>query len=205
MTPNCNGILFVDDDELLLRSIDRVLRRHAQQASWELHFISDGDAALELLQQKPFDVVLADAHMPRMSGTSLLRRIQESHPGIVRILLSGHTGLDVLRTALPVAHQFIAKPCDAQLLKTTLENACGLRGILKRPELQALVGGSNELTLCAADLRRNQQCAEQPAREYAHRGRHRREGHRPLGARPATGQFRLLRSATAGEFESAEP
>ncbi|MEI9947632.1 MAG: HDOD domain-containing protein [Pseudomonadota bacterium] len=138
-------ILFVDDDELILRSIDRVLRRHAQQAGWELHFVSDGDAALELLEQKPFDVILVDAHMPRMSGTSLLRRVQESNPSIVRILLSGHTGLDLLRTALPLAHQFIAKPCDGQLLRTTLENACGLRSILNRPELRTLVGSSNEL------------------------------------------------------------
>jgi len=138
-------ILFVDDDELILRSIDRVLRRHAEQACWELHFVTDGDAALELLEQTAFDVVLVDAHMPRMSGTALLRRVQELHPGIVRILLSGHTGLELLRLALPLAHQFIAKPCDAQLLKTTLENACGLRDILKRPELRMLVGGSNEL------------------------------------------------------------
>ena len=71
-------ILFVDDDELILRSMARVLRQHAQQASWELHFVSDGEVALELLAQKAFDVVLVDAQMPRMSGTTLLRRVQES-------------------------------------------------------------------------------------------------------------------------------
>ncbi|HEY0463147.1 MAG TPA: response regulator, partial [Polyangiaceae bacterium] len=138
-------ILFVDDDELILRSMARVLRHHAQQAGWELHFVTDGERALQLLAQKEFDVVLVDAHMPRMSGTSLLRRVQESNPGLVRILLSGHTGLDLLRTALPLVHQFIAKPCDAQRLKTTLMNACGLRSILNRPELRTLVGSSNEL------------------------------------------------------------
>jgi len=53
--------------------------------------------------------------------------------------------LDVLRSALPLAHQFIAKPCDAQLLKTTLDNACALRSILAQPELRQMVGGSNEL------------------------------------------------------------
>jgi len=143
--PELRRILFVDDDELILRSIDRVLRRHAQQAGWELDFVSDGSAALQLLAQKPFDVILVDDQMPRMSGATLLARVRESHPGMVRILLSGNTGLDALRTALPLAHQFIAKPCDAQLLKSTLENACALRAILGRPELRALVGSSNEL------------------------------------------------------------
>lgn len=138
-------ILFVDDDELILRSMARVLRQHAQQASWELHFVTDGEVALELLAQKAFDVVLVDAQMPRMSGTTLLRRVQELNPSVVRILLSGHTGLDLLRIALPLVHQFIAKPFEAQLLKTTLINACGLRSILNRPELRTLVGSSNEL------------------------------------------------------------
>jgi HD-like signal output (HDOD) protein/ActR/RegA family two-component response regulator len=138
-------ILFVDDDDLILRSIERVLKRHALESSWELHFVSDGDVALERLECAPFDVVLVDAHMPRMSGTTLLRRVQELYPGIVRILLSGHTGLDMLRTTLPLAHQFLAKPCDAQLLRDTLENACGIRSILDRPELRQLVGSSNEL------------------------------------------------------------
>ena len=135
----------MDDDELILRSIDRVLRRQAQEDSWEISFVTDGAGALERLEQKPFDVILVDAHMPRMSGTSLLRRVQELNPGIVRILLSGTTDLGVLRAALPFAHQFIAKPCDAQLLKTTLVNACGLRAILNRPELRTLVGSTNEL------------------------------------------------------------
>ena len=138
-------ILFVDDDDLILRSIERVLKRYAQESSWELHFVTDGETALDRLAQQPFDVILVDAHMPRMSGTTLLRRVQELHPGMVRILLSGHTGLDVLRTTLPLAHQFIAKPCDAQLLKTTLDNACGIRSILNRPELRQMVSGSNEL------------------------------------------------------------
>ena len=138
-------ILFVDDDELILRSVGRLLRHHAEQAGWELSFTTDGDAALSLLEQQAFDVILIDAHMPRMSGTALLRRVQELHPGIVRILLSGHTDLDLLRTALPLAHQFIAKPYDSQRLKTTLENACGLRDILGRPELRTLVGSSNQL------------------------------------------------------------
>ena len=138
-------ILFVDDDELILRSIERVLKRHALENSWELSFVTDGEAALSRLERQAFDVVLVDAHMPRMNGTALLRRVQELHPGVVRVLLSGHTGFDVLRAALPYAHQFIAKPCDSHVLRATLDNACALRGILNRPELRQLVGGSNEL------------------------------------------------------------
>jgi HD-like signal output (HDOD) protein/ActR/RegA family two-component response regulator len=139
------GILIVDDDELILRSLDRVLRRHAQVAGWDLHFVSNGAAALELLARSPISVALVDAQMPRMNGTALLRRIQESHPGVVRILMSGHTDLGRLRTALPLAHQFIPKPCDTQHLTSTLVNACGLRNILDSPELRSPLAGDDDL------------------------------------------------------------
>jgi HD-like signal output (HDOD) protein/ActR/RegA family two-component response regulator len=138
-------ILFVDDDELILRSMERVLRRPAADSGWELCFATDGDAALEEMARSPVEVLLADANMAKMSGATLLRKVQERDPAVVRILLSGHTGLDVLRTALPYAHQFLPKPCDGQLLKSTIESACGLRGLLARPEMRQLVGSSNEL------------------------------------------------------------
>ncbi len=138
-------ILFVDDDELILRSMERVLRRPAAESGWELCFATDGDAALEEMARSPVEVMLVDAHMAKMSGATLLRKVQERDPAVVRILLSGHTGLDVLRTALPYAHQFLPKPCDGQLLRSTLDSACGLRGLLARPEMRQLVGSSNEL------------------------------------------------------------
>jgi len=138
-------ILFVDDDELILRSVERVLRRTALESGWELCFATSGEAALEEMARSPVEVLLADANMAKMSGATLLRKVQERDPAVVRILLSGHTGLDVLRTALPYAHQFLPKPCDGQLLRSTLDSACGLRGLLARPEMRQLVGSSNDL------------------------------------------------------------
>jgi HD-like signal output (HDOD) protein len=138
-------ILFVDDDELILRSVERVLRRPAAESGWELCFATDGDSALEEMAKNPVEVMLVDANMARMSGAALLKRVQERDPSVVRILLSGHTGLDVLRSALPYAHQFLPKPCDGQLLRSTLDSACGLRQLLARPEMRHLVGSSNEL------------------------------------------------------------
>lgn len=138
-------ILFVDDDDLILRSIERVLRRPAAEQGWELCFASDGDSALEEMARSAVEVILVDANMAKMSGAALLRRVQERDPSVVRILLSGSTGLDLLRSALPYAHQFLPKPCDGQLLRSTVESACGLRGLLDRPEMRHLVGSSNEL------------------------------------------------------------
>ncbi len=144
-SPGARRILFVDDDELILRSVERVLRRPAAESGWELCFANDGEAALLEMARAPVEVILCDANMEKMSGATLLRRVQERDPSVVRILLSGHTGLDLLRTALPYAHQFLPKPCDGQLLKSTLDSACAVRGLLARPEMRQLVGSSNDL------------------------------------------------------------
>jgi HD-like signal output (HDOD) protein len=125
--------------------MERVLRRPAVENGWELCFATSGEAALEEMAKSPVEVMLVDANMARMSGAALLKRVQERDPAVVRILLSGHTGLDVLRSALPYAHQFLPKPCDGQLLRSTLDSACGLRQLLARPEMRQLVGSSNEL------------------------------------------------------------
>lgn len=125
--------------------MERVLRRPAQESGWELCFANDGESALAEMARAPVEVLLADANMAKMSGPALLRTVQERDPSVVRILLSGHTGLDILRTALPYAHQFLPKPCDGQLLRSTLESACNLRSLLARPEMRQLVGSSNQL------------------------------------------------------------
>jgi HD-like signal output (HDOD) protein/ActR/RegA family two-component response regulator len=143
--PVTRRILFVDDDELVLRSMERVLRRPANESGWELCFATDADAALDEMNRSPVEVILVDANMARMSGAALLRRVQERDPSVVRILLSGHTGVDMLRSALPYAHQFLPKPCDGQLLRSTLESACGVRNLLALPEMRHPVGSSNEL------------------------------------------------------------
>src|SRR3954462_15904363 len=86
-------ILCVDDDELILRSMERVLRRPAIESGSELCFATDGEAALEEMARAPVEVLLAVANMAKMSGATLLRKVQVRDPAVVRILLSGHTGL----------------------------------------------------------------------------------------------------------------
>jgi DNA-binding NtrC family response regulator len=121
-------ILFVDDDELILRSIERVLRRYALEARWELCFASNAASALLELGRAPVKVVFVDANLGKSSGVALLRDVQAQHPAVARVLISGQTGLEALRTALPHAHQFLPKPCEGEMLRSTIESACALRG-----------------------------------------------------------------------------
>ncbi|MDX2056641.1 MAG: response regulator, partial [Gemmatimonadales bacterium] len=63
-------LLFVDDEPRILDGLRRMLRDHRE--TWDMVFVSGGDAALAALDDQPFDVVVSDMKMPGMSGVELL-------------------------------------------------------------------------------------------------------------------------------------
>jgi len=82
-------VLFVDDEPLVVRSLRRTLA--TRNLGWQPCFAESGAEALALADDGSIDVIVSDMHMPGMDGASLLRRIQERHPEVVRIILSGQT------------------------------------------------------------------------------------------------------------------
>ncbi|MEO6600994.1 MAG: response regulator, partial [Polyangiaceae bacterium] len=108
-------------------------------------FVTDGQAALELLSRAHYDVLVSDLRMPGMDGVALLERVCELHPAVVRIVLSGQadegSGLRIAR----VAHQFLAKPCHAPTLRRVVEKTGNLLQVLGDPKLRAMIGGVNRL------------------------------------------------------------
>jgi YesN/AraC family two-component response regulator len=114
-------ILFVDDDPLVLQSIERAL--HPLWQEWEIRCVQSGEAALENLAQEPFDVVVSDIQMPGMNGSQLLARVQKHYPNIARIVLSGHCDQETSLQAITLAHEYLAKPCDTHMLKSAILHA----------------------------------------------------------------------------------
>ena len=136
-------ILFVDDDKNILDGLRR--RLHTARADWELHFADDAESALADADQTEPDVVISDMRMPGTDGATLLTIMQEKHPHSARIILSGFAEEEaILRTVGP-AHQYLAKPCDDQMLIETIDNALDLRNLLTNPDLRAVVGGIDAL------------------------------------------------------------
>ena len=103
-----------------------------QRHEWEMAFAPGGEAALALMEASPFDVIVSDMRMPGMDGATLLCRVREHYPQMVRIVLSGHTELSTALRVVPVAHQFLAKPCDAEMLRVAVERACHLKALAQR-------------------------------------------------------------------------
>ncbi len=110
-------LLLVDDEENILRSLKRVLRR----GDWHVETAPDGETALALIAQFQPEVVLSDFRMPGMNGVELLARVKELSPSTQRIMLTGQADQTAIEEAINRSEvfRFISKPWnDAQLVLT---------------------------------------------------------------------------------------
>ena len=130
-------ILFVDDEPNLLMDLKRTLR--PMRKLWEMEFVPSGDEALRLMSLREFDAVVTDMRMPGMSGTDLLNQIQEQWPGTARIVLSDQADQQTVMQAIAPAHEFLAKPCDLEQLRTVLDNTLALADLLQNTSLKSFI------------------------------------------------------------------
>jgi putative nucleotidyltransferase with HDIG domain len=136
-------ILFVDDEVSILDGLKRMLR--PMRTEWEMSFAPGGEPALALMDSTPFDVIVTDMRMPGMDGATLLEIVREKHPNVLRIILSGYTELQASIRAVPVAHQFLLKPCDPEMLRAGISRATSLGEVLDSRMLTSLVGALRDL------------------------------------------------------------
>jgi DNA-binding NtrC family response regulator len=131
-------ILFVDDELQILESLRDSLRK--QRSCWEMMFVSSAQAALAELENRPFDIVVSDMQMPVTDGATLLAQIRDRYPRTLRLILSGEADEETILRALPIAHQFLSKPCDPVVLRQTLERLCALLGLEDDHAIRAMLG-----------------------------------------------------------------
>ncbi len=132
------SVLFVDDEPRILDGLRRMLR--TERKHWRMGFANGGLAALDRLSQDSFDVIVTDMRMPGMDGAELLKNVREKYPSIVRIVLSGHTDQDAAMRAVPVAHQFLSKPCEPEQLREAVRRGCALHSVLEDDRLRSIIG-----------------------------------------------------------------
>lgn len=127
-------IVCIDDDESVLQTVGRCLRR---EPTFEVRQTADPQQVLAWVTSEDVAVVVSDYEMPTMTGAQLAGHIKRLRPETVRILLTGRRTAD---TAIDGINQgevfrFIAKPFeDKQLRQAVLE------AVQRHDELAALSG-----------------------------------------------------------------
>jgi len=111
-------ILFVDDEENILHSIKRELRKRFQIVT-----AGSGAEALAILKEEgPFAVIVSDMRMPVMDGIQLLTAVKDIHPDTVRLMLTGNAdqGTAIEAVNKGAIFRFLNKPCPTTTLVMAL-------------------------------------------------------------------------------------
>jgi response regulator RpfG family c-di-GMP phosphodiesterase len=114
-------ILLVDDDQNLLSSLKRRLRKRFQ-----VKIATGPEQGLEAIATEgPFAVILSDLQMPGMDGIQFLSRVKTLVPDSVRIMLTGNADLQKAIQAVNEGHiyRFLTKPCPIDTLVSILDQA----------------------------------------------------------------------------------
>ena len=136
-------ILFVDDESMVLDGLRRMLRSMRQE--WDMTFVESGQMALDWLEKNNCDVIVSDMRMPGMDGAQLLGEVRQRHPHMIRLALSGHSEVEMLLESVRATHQFLAKPCDPEILRSTVERALGLMAMIEDDAIRMIIAQIDSL------------------------------------------------------------
>ncbi len=109
-------LLCVDDDEGIIKALQRVLKSE----DYEVFFASSGQQALELLKNNKIHVVLSDLLMPQMDGIELLTKVKEKYPDVIRLILTGTDDKKMIAQLINSGgiYRYATKPWSNEELKS---------------------------------------------------------------------------------------
>ena len=126
---NRTAIICVDDEEIILSSLKKQLKRSLGQ-KYDLELASSGEEALNIcaeLKAEGIDIalVISDQIMPGMSGDELLILLHAYYPQTLKILLTGQAEADSVGNVVNEAslYRYITKPWDETDLILTVKEA----------------------------------------------------------------------------------
>ncbi len=157
-----DGLLFIDDEEGIRRSVARALKR----APFAIYLAKTGKEGVSILRENPQTIatVISDYKMPGLNGLETLTAIGQINPEVIRIILTGYATMDVaIQATNGGIDGFLTKPFDNTDLRKNIHEIA-LRKRLKQfvPEpifkkLQttphALAPSDHEVTVLFMDIR----------------------------------------------------
>jgi two-component system nitrogen regulation response regulator NtrX len=127
------AILIVDDEPGVRSSLGGVLR----DEGYEVDAVDSGEACLERLAQKAYDVVVLDIWLPGMDGLATLARMRERQVDVQVVVISGHGNIEQAVRAIKMgAFDFVEKPLSLEKTVLVVRNALRQRRL--EAENQAL-------------------------------------------------------------------
>lgn len=116
-TPN---VLVVDDDT----AHRTMLRALVSGWGYDIAEANDGSVAIELVKEGPYDLILMDIRMLKVSGLEAMEQIKAFNPAIPVIIMTAYSSVETAVAALKNgAYDYLTKPLDFDKLRITMARA----------------------------------------------------------------------------------
>jgi len=121
------SILVVDDEAAIRDALHRIL----VGKKFRVETCNGGHAAIDLLQQKDFGLIITDLKMPGMSGIEVLSAVKTLQPDVPVIMITGYATVDTAVEAMKYgAADYVAKPFTPEQILDKVERALEQRTVM---------------------------------------------------------------------------
>jgi DNA-binding response OmpR family regulator len=111
-------ILWADDEIELLRPHIIFL----EQKGFEVVTANNGDDALEIIRERPFDIIFLDEHMPGMSGVETLAEIKAIYPNLPVVMITKSEEESIMEDAIGSnISDYLIKPVNPKQILLSLK------------------------------------------------------------------------------------
>jgi len=122
-------LLIIEDDSALAA----LLEEYLNDANYVVRVCHYGRAALEILSDETFDLILSDIMLPDISGLSILKEVRGDPATTLVILMTGYSGIDdALHAVEQGAYDFVSKPFQLPEIRVRLDNAARYQLLLRQ-------------------------------------------------------------------------
>jgi len=132
ISPEEIHILIVDDERIIRDGAERILTKE----KWTVATAENGGQGLRLVSENAFQILLLDLMMPGISGMEVLKRVQETHPDLLVIVITGYATVENAVEAMKSgAYDFIPKPFTPDQLRLVVRRAIDRLNLKREAEL----------------------------------------------------------------------
>jgi two-component system, NtrC family, response regulator PilR len=146
-------ILVVDDERSMREMLSILLRREGHDVA----VAEDGRSAIDLLNQRAFDLVVSDARMPDVDGLEVLRHARSINPSVIAIMVTAYGSPDLIRGVEQLGvNDYVEKPFNTEVLRFRIrkeldrkrlqqENALLKRAMHSSNQFSNIIGNSSAM------------------------------------------------------------
>lgn len=154
-------LLVVEDEETLCASLKRVLTKEG----YYVETIGSAEDALNIFGEGFYDVIITDIILPGITGIELLKKIKETIPEQIVIIMTAYASLETAVEALRAgAYDYVVKPIMHEEIKQIVKNAIKqgalqdentlLRKQIERQyDLNRIIGESPAMKIVVSDVK----------------------------------------------------